>query len=283
MLFNQRIIHNDGGTLVDLSKELSDLFAGAVTVGIVAADDKLYIGSDLPFNHRYFNVSVANDQVSAISEVAIWDGGAWTPAVDVVDQTSVSGCTLGQSGIVSFTVNRNSSWALEASTEDMTGSGLTALKIYDMYWVRLTFSGNLKATTALKYVGHRFSTDSDLGGQYPDLLKTDVLTAFETGKTTWEPQHVLATEAIILGLRKAKKIWSANQLMAWEQFNSASVHKTAEICYAAFGSEEYEAKRKTAEKKFKEDMAQLVVADEDADGRADEVERRGGEIGLYRS
>lgn len=282
MLFNQRIIHGDNGTLVDLSAKVNDLFADTATIAIVAADDKLYVGSDLPFNHRFFYVSSVNAAASVVT-VDIWDGSAWTAAVDVVDQTSVAGATLARSGVISWTTARDASWGQEATTEEMTGSGITTLKIYDLYWVRLTFSGNLTGTTALQYVGHAFSDDEDLAGYYPDLLRSDVMAAHTTGKTSWRDQHCLAAEECIRLLRKKRVVWSPAQLVAWEQLNLAAIHKAAEIIYAAFGSE-YEDRRALAQAKYREELDQAFTVDLDEDGQVDEVERRiVTTAGLYRT
>jgi hypothetical protein len=282
MLFNQRIIHKDNATLVDVSKQLNDLFADNATLGIVAAEDKLFIGSDLPFNHRMLHVTTANDLTAAVSEVAIWTGNAWTAAVDVMDETSSSGCTLARSGFLQWTTPKNVGWAKQ-DTEDMTGSGLETLRIYDLYWVRVTFSADLKATTALGYVGHRFADDSDLGGRYPDLVRSEVLAAFTTGKTSWTEQHFAAAEEIIRAVRKKKAVWSPNQLVNWEQFNLAAVHKVAEIIMTAFGAD-YADRRARAHEDYLEALDVVVVADTNEDGRVDEVERRGGwNVGLYRT
>jgi hypothetical protein len=282
MLINNRVIFNDNSTLIDLSASLNDIFSSSETVGVVFDEDYLYIGSDLPFNHRYFNVSTANDQTSAVS-VDIWSGSAWNPAVDVVDQTKGSaGKTLSQSGIISWTTDRNKSWGSNDTTENMTGSGLTSLKIYGLYWVRLSFSADLKATTALKYVGHKFSRDTDLGGYYSDLTRSNVMSGFKAAKTNWDEQHVLAAEEIIRDLRKKQIIWSRNQIFGWEEFVDASVHKVAEIAYSAFGAD-YEERRKVARERYDEALDKLVFAvDKDEDGRVEESEQRSNHRRLVR-
>ncbi len=267
MLINNRIIWDDNGTLKDLSPELNNVFSLTKTLALVAAQDKIYIGSDLPFNHRYFMVSTANDQASVIT-VKNWNGSEWVATVDLVDQTLDSGGTktLGQSGILSWVTDRNKTWGLEETTENI--DELATLKIYNMYWVQLTFSGNLGASTALKYVGHKFSNDIDLGGQYPDLLRSNVLDAFLTGKTTWDEQHVLAAEEVIRDLRKKQIIISRNQVFGWEEFTDAAKHKVAELVYSAFGKD-YEERRETAREYYEDSLDKIVFqqVDKNADGR----------------
>lgn len=280
MLTNQRIIHDDNGTLRDRSVELNSLYTGTATLNLVAAQDKLYIGSDLPFNHRYIQVSTANILASAISSVEIWTGSSWQAAVDIIDQTSLAGATLGQSGYVSWTLDRNGSWGQATTAEDVTG--ISTLKIYDLYWARFTFSADLTGTTALSYVGHKFATDNDLAGYYPDLTQTAVKTAFASGKTTWDDQHFLAAEEIIQDLRRKKLLWSGQQVLDWEQFNQAGVHKVAALIMQSFG-DDYKDNLLEANRQYEKAMnLKNFNIDQNQDGRLSD-EERGIQRGIYRA
>lgn len=274
MLTNNRVIHNDNGTLRDRSLELNNLFADSATIDIVAAQDKLYLGSDLPFNHRYFLMDSLNDATATVT-VDIWDGTQWVAAVDVKDGTQgTSGVPLSQNGILSWATSRTTSWGFEDSTEDMSGSGLETLKIYNMYWVRLTFSANLNSATSVKYVGHKFADDLQLAGYYPEMGRSTTMSAFESGKTSWDEQHIMAAEEIIRDLRKKKIIVGAGQILDWEIFSDAAIHKCAEIIYFPFG-EKYEAKREGARDRYDEAMDKVVFPiDEDEDGRLSDDEKR---------
>jgi hypothetical protein len=272
LLSNQRIIHDNNATLIDLSVALNDITTGNATIDIVAAQDKLYIGSDLPFNHRHFQVAVANTAVAAIGTIEIWNGNEWVAAVDVVDQTSVAGKTMAQSGIVSWTVARNASWGREDTTEDIPT--LATLKIYDFYWSRLTFSANLSATTALSYVGHRFANDDNLSPMYPELMRAEILDAFKTGKTDWNEQHLLAAEEIIQDIRQKKIAWNRNQILDWGQFNLAGIHRVAVLIMRAFG-DDYRDNRAAAFQDYHKAMnLKVFTIDRNEDGRLDPVERR---------
>lgn len=276
MLINNRLIWGDNATLKDLSVVINNLFSDGTIIGFNAAQDKLYIGSDLPFNHRYFSVLVENDVASVVT-ASIWDGSQWQSAVDVIDQTispDAAGKSLSQSGIISWVVDRNHVWGKRDTTELMIDSGLETLKIYEMYWVRLSFSGNFNANTALKYMGHKFSSDNDLGGYYPDLTRSNVMLAFKAGKTDWEDQHVLAAEEIIRDLRKKNVIWNRNQIFGWEEFTDASVHKVAEIVFTAFGND-YETRKENARDNYENALDKVVQSaiDKNVDGRLEEVEK----------
>jgi len=269
MLANQRIFHYDGGTLEDKSVDLNNIFSAGTVIDLQNAD-YLYIGSDLPFNHRYFNVSSANAVISTMS-VEIWDGNAWVAAVDVIDQTSTGGKTLAQSGFISWTLPRNGSWGQEATTEDI--AALSTLKIYDLYWVRLAVSINVSITTALSYIGFRFAGDDDLGGYYPSLIGSSVLDAYETGKTTWAEQHFLAAEDIINDIRAKRIAWNPNQVLNWEQFRLAGIHKVAANIMLAFG-DDYKDNRADAMAEYRAAMnLKVFEVDTNMDGRRDETEK----------
>jgi hypothetical protein len=269
MLTSQRIIFSDNSVLTDCSFVLNDFLADTQTLAVVAAQDYLFIGSEHPFNYRWIDVSTANDQASVIS-VHVWSDGGWNAAVDVQDDTSASGVTLARSGLLTWHIDKTKGWTKESSSENVTG--ITTTDIYDMYWVRLTFSGNLKATTALKYIGFKFSTDTDLAAWYPDLALSTTMTAHTSGKTNWNDQHYLAAESIIRYLKRNQVIWTPNQLIEWQLFNEAAVHRCAEIIMNSFG-DAYEDNRTRASKYFREamDMRQFKT-DENLNGNLDEGE-----------
>jgi hypothetical protein len=271
MLLNNRVIWKNNATLTDISIEMSNYSSGSKVIDFVAAQDALYIGSDMPFNHRYFDVSVVN-ALASVPSVQIWSGSAFENTVETLDLTANPvGTSMAQKGILSWVTDRNKVWGREDTTEHIPE--LSTLKIYNLYWAKITFSADLTATFALNYVGHKFSTDSDLYARYPDFQKTDLLTAFKTGKTTWDEQHVLAAEEIIRDLRKDKVIQSANQVLNWEMFVDASVHKTAKIIYSAFG-DDYKDNRETANAEYHSAMnKQIFEIDEDGDGRLDPCEK----------
>lgn len=271
MLVNQRVIWSNNGTLTDISLEANDLFSGTKTIDLVYNQDYIYIGSDLPFNHRYFQVSSVN-AVASVASVAIWDGSTWNPAVDVLDQTAASGASMAQSGILSWTTDKNKSWICEETTENI--SALSTLKIYDLHWVRLSWSASWTGTTAISYIGHRFGDDNLLTGLYPDLGRSAVKTAHTSGKTTWNDQHVLAAEMIVAQLRKERILYSPSQIFSWEMFQMAAAHKTAHIIYSAFG-ETKQNEREEAKKQYDEAMNQITFPNQDknADGHLDSGER----------
>lgn len=276
MIFNHRILAKSNGVLMDATKALSGVGAkGGFGFDYVAATDYIYIGADVPFTSRYFKLDPAtvNDVDATLESVEIWNN-AWVPAVDVIDGTALQEKTMGQSGVIQWTTDRNEVWQRNATTENMVGSGLESVKIYDMYWARLKFSDDLKAGLTIDHVGYLFSDDDDLRMRYPDLLLPATLEAFATGKTDWLDQHLLAAEEIVRYLQRHHELWSPNQILNWQRYTQAAVHKCAEIAYNGFSGDDLEVLRARAEKNYRISLNQgNFDVDRNQDGHVQRNER----------
>lgn len=271
MLFNNRVVQKDNLVLTDLSSVLSDLNGSGAAFSIVAAEDALYIGSDHPFNHRFFSVKPgAANSVAGSVTVDIWSGTAWNPAVDVQDFTKDGGAPFAKSGLILFAPDRLKGWGVADSTERVTG--LTTLKIYNCYWARLNFSAAFVMT--LDYLGHKFSKDSDFNLYYGDLNRPKVREAFfENPTPSWDKVHCAAAEEVIRDLRARKIIWSPNQILDPDQFTDCATHKAAEIIYSP-GNLGEEEKAASAAKRYREACDKMVFnVDTDRDGRLDQCEK----------
>jgi hypothetical protein len=269
VLLNNRVLWKSG-SIQDLSVGLSDYLSGSNGFAI-ASTHTLYIGADMPFNHRWLEVSSPNSAASVVS-VSLWDGMQWQPAVDVIDQTALSGHTLAQSGVISWAPNRLKNWTLALSTEYIPE--LSSVSIYNMYWAKLTFSGSLSAGTSLKYMGHKFSSDMDLFSEYPIFSNTAMINAFAAGKSDWTDQTFLAAEYLIQDLRISRVAWSPNQILEWMQFRPASVHKIAEIIFRAFGKD-YTDEATQANRAYKDSFqVKQFLIDKNVNAQVDEVEEK---------
>lgn len=271
MPLNHRVLRDNNGTLENWTLELNAVSEDTRTADIVAAQDKLYVGSEHPFNHRYFEVSTANDQASTISNIEVWDGGAWVSAAEIQDGTSSSGVTMAQSGVVTWTPDQDESWQRD-DTEDM-GSPLSGVKIYALYWARFTFSADFNASTALKYIGQKFVTDEELAAFYPELGLSDAKTQWESGKSDWHEQAVLASESVVRDLKFKGVVWQRNQILDIDLFKSAAAHKLAQIIFTAWGNN-YERDRDEARRRYEEDLQKIThyKVDKDKDALLDRHE-----------
>lgn len=251
MKYNNRIIFSDNGSLIDYTTELGDFRSGSATLPVVAAEDSIYVGSFLPFNHFFIELQTAND-VSSTMTISNWWASGWVTCFDIIDGTKASGKTLSQSGVVQWSIDNFKGWDLW-SRNDSTNIGIQSLNIFDRYWIKITFSADLKATTAVKYIGQKFSNDSALYGFYPDLNNSALKSAFAVGKTDWNEQHYQAANEISDYLNSTNVILTKDQILDVSLFEKASIHKTAEIIYFALGKD-YSAHTEKARSKFKEAM-----------------------------
>lgn len=278
-MFSNRILRKTASNLVDLSTDMNNYLEGSTVVALLSSE-YLYIGSDLPFNHRYFDMKVPNAALSTMS-VELFDGGnQWFPAIEVVDDTKVSGATLGKSGIVSWVPDRTRAWGFLDSTERV--DALKEKILYNLYWARFKVSVDLSAETEINFIGHKFSNDTDLFAQYPDLARPSLMNAFKTGKNSWHEQHLIAAEYLCNEMMNKGFIRSKNQILEWEVFRMASIHRVATLIYSSFGKT-YEDQLKAAWIEYKKaSNIRFTKIDCDANATLDEKENRATTVWMSR-
>lgn len=266
MKFTQRVINHT----TDLSLKVGDYRSSAVAFAYTSGQ-YLYIGSEVPFNNVWIDLGAFN-AIAATVDVDIWSANAWQDAVDVTDETAVSGVSLAQDGRISWSTEISKGWDVEQESANVTG--LSGTKIYYMHWARLSWSASLSGSTTLKYIGQKFSTDTDLYDYYPDLNDTDLKEAFEASKADWIRQHYIAAEKIVNDLISKKIIESRGQILDWYLFREAACHKTAEMIYFALGTpfrEDMSAARAAYRECMTKDKFRI---DTSMNGRLDQSEKR---------
>lgn len=272
MKIGQRVIFSDNGVISDITIAVNDFDEYSANLPIVAAQDKIFIGTTFPFNHKWIEPGVVNAVPSVIS-VDLWNAGQWQPAADIVDYTSLGGATFGRAGVIQFTPNiENGGWTRQRLSTEVTG--LAALEIYEMYWSRWTFSVSVTAGMTLKYIGQRFSKDIDLFAEYPDLNNTALMSAWATSKTNWDDQHALAADYIVQRLVSGNVVCDKSQIMDWQLFKTAAVHKTAHIIYGGFGPSMLENRKLAAESFERALSLKYFNVDKNSDGMVTEYEKR---------
>jgi len=274
MFQTSRLVLNQFGIPYDLSVLLATPNGGYNFA--VSGDnlDHFYIGGDFPFNHRYFKVAVPNTNGLGLTEVALWDGKNWNPAVDIYDQTSAAGQSLTLSGIISWTPDKNHSWVRDDTNHgNHTITGLEDLKVYDLYWARLFWTNSASTDTELAYVGHKFSNDYDLYIKYPQFSFTDVKNQHTPGKTTWDDQHYAAAQEIIKDLKAQEILFSENQILSWETFKDAAIHKVANMIWSSFGKDWFAHADRAQIEYVKAFNQSVILIDNNGDARVDLSER----------
>ena len=91
-------------------------------LSILWPQDKLLIGSVLPFNHLYFKFVVVNTESTAPT-VKFWDGTEFRSVIDLVDNTD--GFT--SDGYIKWEVPESYSWYLEQYSYNVTGLSVTEI------------------------------------------------------------------------------------------------------------------------------------------------------------
>ncbi len=217
-----KIIIND----TDYTHEMNDFYSES-TVSLLSTSE-IIIGTRYPTNHVYLKVgTVPNIETSTMS-VSIWNGKEWKSTVNIVDETY----TLSKSGYVTWLKDKDESWGIDNS-EDL---GLTVID-YDLYWYKISFSADLTPDVNLDWIGEKYSNDDLLGAEYPDLIRSNVKAAFETGKTDWNEQHVHASKLLIKDLISKKLVVDEAQILCREELELACVSKVAEIIFNAMGDD----------------------------------------------
>lgn len=281
----KRILFSDNGTLTDISTNIVDYHQGTAVINYTLTEDAIYIGSELPFNSLYFKPSVVNT-AAATPTISYWAGDEWVSMVDVLDETSLAGATLGQSGHITWTPDKTEKWQREDTVDTQGNESVTGLgnvTIYDLFWLKVTFSATLDVTTALSYVGVKFCSDSDLTGEHVLFGNTTFKSNYESGKTSWEREIVLASRLIVSDIIKKQAIWSGDQLLNRRIFIDACVSKTAELIFSALG-DDYTDDRDNARSEYKSRLAlPNFSVDTNSNAVMDRHERMGVKRGdLYR-
>lgn len=227
-----RIIFKQGSTLTDITDDISTFTTGSADFDFVSADDALYIGADHPFNSIYVKMKTASATESTMT-IQYWNDG-WVDVVESRDGTK----QFTQSGYIQFTPNRKHLWERESTNyEGEVVTDLEGIVIYDKYWLKITLGSDVDDGTQLQWIGHKFSNDTDLGVEYPDLTRANVLTSFKAGKTDWNEQHTRAAEIVVNDLVDRGLIAGVGQIVDINEYRPAAVSKCAEIIFRAFGDD----------------------------------------------
>lgn len=232
-----RIIFKDNTTLLDKSTDFNSYNFSGFNFTIVPADDALYIGSEFPFNDLYFKLTQVNSAATASTvTVSTWSNNAWKAVAEKFDETSISGVAFKQSGHISFEPDRNYLWSRESTNDSgEVIADLSTLNIYDRYWTKFNFTGEFPEI-GFGWIGQKFGDDNDLAGEYPDLCRADVMSAWQTGKTSWEEQFIVASQILINDLKNKRIIDDGVQLLDRHELKRIVVSKVAEIIFNGMGT-----------------------------------------------
>ena len=264
---NKRFLYLDNGVLSDWTVALNNYKNGSKAMPFVANEDYLFIGSRLPFNHFYVKLTQSNAHISSLS-IEYWGNNGWVPSVNTIDETDA----FANSGFISFTPNRDTPWKREEKSS--TIPQLSNVLIYDYYWLRITFVPDLHVNTSIDWIGNIFSDDNDLAAEFPDLVRSNVLTAYQAGKTNWQEQAVKAAEIIEHDLVNRGILDGNESILDREWYKNASVQKTAEIIFSAFGDDYVDQRARAREEYGLRLVKRLAGVDKNMNATEDVFERQ---------
>lgn len=267
---NNVFIYSNNGTLTDISEDVRRFQTGSATIAdITAAQDYIYLGARVPFNHYYFDLETPSVVNSNIITSEYWDGREWITCYRTIDDTD----GFKESGFVTFIPNKNKSWSKESTNDGNEAiTGLTTVNIYDLYWLRIKFSVDIPLGFTFRFIGQKFSDDYDLSSEFQNLVRSQMLLAFGAGKTNWDEQHCKAAEIIVQDLVKSEVIDSSGQILVREEFTLASVQKVAQIIFNSLG-DDYIDQRDKAEQEYKNRMNKSIYkVDKNQNGLLDKNE-----------
>lgn len=265
-LLSQRVIYHN----TDITKCVNN-FRSDCAVIPYQAGQYIYIGCEVPFNNLWWDIRNANNQ-TATPNIDVWWGNAWEPVVEIIDETRDDGRTLAKDGRMAWVLDWQKGWDIE--NESFRVAGLENFNIYEMYWLRLSFTANLANNFGVWYIGQQLCTEADLFDKYPDLNKEAVLKAFDDDKEDWRHQLYLATEDVIRSLKARGKIFHRGQIFDHTVWTAAAVEKTAELIYRGLG-QAFENNRVLALREYEKAMkVGYDRLDSNLDGRLSQREKR---------
>jgi len=271
MYSEQRVFLSKSGVFEDITYEVSEYLDLSETLEL-NANDYIYLATEAPFNARYFHFSTPND-VAVDFDIEIYNGTSWFNAVDIIDQTK----GLTQSGLIRFGINvhgDSNSWGLSDS-KDVVGVP-SDVHVFQNYWMRLKVLSTLNLSTALGFVGLKFTTDSDLFSIYPELRNTNLMNAWQSGKSNWNEQHFTAADHIIMKLRAMNVIGTRSgfSIIDTEYLKLPSIYKTAQLVFSGLGPS-FEERAKHAGDRFEDAMGMKYFnVDLNRDGQLSKFERQ---------
>jgi len=279
----KRFLFADDGTLTDKTPEVEDYHSGSAVVDVTSSEDAIYIGSRLPFNSLFFDLNVVNTEASVMT-VSLWSGNSWEEVAETIDETALAGACLGASGYVTWVPKKTESWVMEdtvGSTGNESVDGLGSVEIYDLYWLKLTFSADLTALTEIGWLGPKFCTDADLVGEYTLFGNSTFRANYESGKTDWEKEIILASRLMISDIENKGEIISGDQLLQRRKLLDACVSQTAMVIFKNLGDDYKDDALRAGKEYYARLNKNNYGADKNNNARLDVGEAKGVSTGVF--
>jgi hypothetical protein len=210
-----RVFYSDNGALSDKTEECRTWGTPNFTFSWVAAQDALYIGKPHKFNNVYLAIATVNTNPTVLT-ARYWDGSAWVPFTDTVDETS----GLSASGFLQW--EEKAAWVKEKPSL-ITGIDTLTFE-QELYWVKITLSADTSASTSIKAIKQLLSDDRLLTTIHPEIMNY-----LPTGQADWMVQHELAYDVVVNDLIMSGAISYAEQIKNVEDYLLAASYKCVKL------------------------------------------------------
>lgn len=243
----------------------------------LTTSDYLYLGFKQPFTTRYFHMATVNTNAASLTVEYRSGVSTWAGVEDLVDQTA--GFT--QSGFISWLNFGN--WYAKTQTPVTNAATANADQLdLQYYWVRISTSANMSATTAIQSVLNLFC-DADLFKvYYPELVSDQRY--LPASQTDFMAQYLAAKDMVVLRLKQMGKIKDEGDILDVNEVATAAVHATAyTILHPIACDDESRAKADAAYKALSQELTRAAFSvDQNADGQISPVEKYTGTTWLGR-
>lgn len=219
MLLNRRklrVLKNS----TDITTEASSPNTDNILLNLTTAD-VLYLGWHDKFSSRFFQFNVLNTN-STVLTVQYWDGSSFVAVEDTIDQT------------VGFTKNGFLSWVNKSNWQKKYQSPITE---EELYWIKITVSADLSATTSLKAIMNLFCDIDLLRSMYPEMA-TDTR-YLPPSRTDFLDQFITAKDLVVTRLIQKKVISDESQIVDINQVAIAATHAAAMVILTPIAKSEH--------------------------------------------
>lgn len=275
-----RVFHSDNNVMIDRSIEAQNN-PDTVPLDLVSAQDWIYIGQYFPFNSVYFQMTAMNLAASSM-QIQYWEGKEWFPAVDIIDGTRAGGATLGRTGIIQFSPDRDRSWVRIAdTTERGSPVPLDTVEIYELFWLRMRPNADTTAGTTAKVISYAFTSDAMLSAIDPEI--DEYLVPWGgVSKTNWDEQILLGSNHLVADLRARGLISTPGNVLRFDDVSLACAYRTLAFIYSRLG-EAFAARKVDALENYRELLnLKGFTFDSSRDGVVQRQEITGTTAGLIR-
>ncbi len=272
MLYEEmRVLYYNGSSLGDISLENQD-----ETTNITLATSLtkyIYIGQKSPFTSLFVYLNTANS-IAATLDIEYWDGTTWRDVADKLDGTATSGVPFAKSGVIKWYLDDLYAWNKVIDTsKSIAPTELQTLKIYNMYWMRISSSTGLTAGANAKQLAYTFTSTQELNNY--DVEISGYYESFATGKTDWIREIITASKLTLMEMKRRGVIMHQGQLIDMDDFTVPASFKALELIYSNLGPSYVERRKLMQEEFAKAINIQRPIVDDNADGEIDGEESKG--------